>query len=159
MFVFQWTAHWPTVWLVPPQPLVWLVILITTSSMGEPARVRGRDMTHTSEFNFRKYISSLIARFVGPQDPAGPHVGPMNVAIWGCLFLKADISLSFSMRHLDKKINVCVLYQCQQKATSKHYAHTTTVIVLHGSRHTYFHIGLHPIDLICSRLEDRWEIN
>ena len=31
-------------------------------------------------------ISSLIARFMRPiwgrQDPGGPHVGPMNFAIW-----------------------------------------------------------------------------
>ena len=36
------------------------------------------------------WITTLIARFMGPiwgptwgrQDPGGPHVGPMNVAIW-----------------------------------------------------------------------------
>ena len=30
--------------------------------------------------------ATLIARFMGPiwgqQDPGGPHVGPMNLAIW-----------------------------------------------------------------------------
>ena len=33
--------------------------------------------------------SALIARFMGPiwgrQGPVGPHVGPMNFAIWVCL--------------------------------------------------------------------------
>ena len=34
-------------------------------------------------------MMSLTARFMGPiwgrQGPGGPHVGPMNLAIWGCM--------------------------------------------------------------------------
>ena len=32
------------------------------------------------------YISTLIARFMGPVGPSGPHVGPMNLAIWVNLY-------------------------------------------------------------------------
>ena len=36
--------------------------------------------------------ASLIAKFMGPtwgqQDPGGPHVGPMNLAIWDIVYLK-----------------------------------------------------------------------
>ena len=41
--------------------------------------------------------STLIARFMGPiwgrQGPGGPHVGPMNFAIWvGLLMIRNDIN-------------------------------------------------------------------
>ena len=38
---------------------------------------------------------SLIARFMGPawgrQDPGGPHVGPMNFAIWGGMISDTNV--------------------------------------------------------------------
>ena len=44
---------------------------------------------HRNNIMSRQYtpwLQSLIARFMGPiwgrQDPGGPHVGPMNFAIW-----------------------------------------------------------------------------
>ena len=37
-------------------------------------------------------LQSLIARFMGPtwgqQDPGGPHVGHVNLAIWDMLVIK-----------------------------------------------------------------------
>ena len=41
-------------------------------------------------------LQSLIARFMGPiwgrQDPGGPHVGPMNFAIWGSVIMASQIT-------------------------------------------------------------------
>ena len=43
------------------------------------------------KFNESLYVTSLIARLMGPtwgrQDPGGPHVGPMNFAIWDTVIL------------------------------------------------------------------------
>ena len=48
-----------------------------------------------------KTVEPLITRFMGPiwdrQDPGGPHVGPMNLAIW-------DAKQDFSVDFLDQKI-------------------------------------------------------
>ena len=48
-----------------------------------------------SSFNGYLWIMSLIARFMGPiwgrQDPGGPHVGPMKLAIWGFIPITGQI--------------------------------------------------------------------
>ena len=41
-----------------------------------------------SEMHFNNPDSKVHGANMGPiwgrQDPGGPHVGPMNLAIWGC---------------------------------------------------------------------------
>ena len=32
----------------------------------------------------------------GRQDPVGPHVGPMNLAIWGSFLLNCNSAVSFA---------------------------------------------------------------
>ena len=54
-----------------------------------PRSVLARDIKRAQvspEDRFRWYIDTLIAGFMGPtwdlQDPGGPHIGPINLAIW-----------------------------------------------------------------------------
>ena len=51
--------------------------------------------------------ASLIARFMGPiwgrQDPCGPHVGPMNFAIW-------DITQTGNIHILRVYIRLCCIF-------------------------------------------------
>ena len=57
----------------------------------------------TSLILFVQHSPTLIARFMGPtlgrQGPGGPHVGPMNLAVWVVLWdlhLKSTVSISSS---------------------------------------------------------------
>ena len=63
---------------------------------------------------------TLIARFIGAnmgpiwnrQDPGGPHVGPMNFAIWEVITIKMDnriihIKSISSLAHVDR---ICKRY-------------------------------------------------
>ena len=39
----------------------------------------------------------------GRQDPGGPHVGPMNFAIWEIIVWQAQVSVIFSVTDLQKR--------------------------------------------------------
>ena len=48
-------------------------------------------ITNRGEIMFSPQREALIARSMGPiwgrQDPGGPHVGPMNFAVWGHMYV------------------------------------------------------------------------
>ena len=73
-----------------------------------------RRLTHPLLYNRWKWklilhlvqkLAPLIARFMGPisgrQDPSGPHVGPMNLAIWEYTESQAFLK---GKRHINTKL-------------------------------------------------------
>ena len=83
---------------------------------------------HQTTFNL--ILSSLIAKFMGPtwgppwgrQDPSGPHVGPMNLAIWDGSFPQ-----NVSLEDLDLKMNYFMA------STRRHWLDTTMISPNHCS--------------------------
>ena len=73
------------------------------------------DAHHNVSYQCRAELYTLIARFMGQhgpiwgrQDPGGPHVGPMNIAIWVSMLYLPEQSVEFATYHIFPGTSRCM---------------------------------------------------